>query len=190
MIKIIGGKHKGRYIDTPHNMNTRPTSSKLRESIFNILLHSKYLNNKIENIQVLDTFAGSGALGLECLSRGFKHCTFLDNSSEAIQIINKNIIKLNEKNNATVIKTDVTKPIQIKNNFGLCFFDPPYVMKDISLIINKWNNLKIINEDAIYIYEKHKNMHFKPIKSIEIIKTKQLGISEIIILKKLSSSTK
>ena len=189
MIKIIGGKHKGRHIDTPYNIDTRPTSSRLRESIFNILLHSEYLSNKIENIEVLDIFAGSGALGLECLSRGFKHCTFLDNSSESINIINNNIIKLNEKNNTTVIKTDATKPIIIKRKCDLCFFDPPYDIQDISLIIDKWNNIGIMKKDAIYVYEKHKKMHFNPIKSIEIVKTKQLGISEIIILKKLSSST-
>ena len=90
MIKIIGGKHKRININTLDGLNTRPTSIRIREAMFNILLHSKYLDKKIENMEVIDIFAGSGALGLEALSRGFKFCTFLDNSSSAINIIQKN----------------------------------------------------------------------------------------------------
>ena len=91
MIKISGGKHKRKYINTPNNFNTRPTSSRLRESIFNILLHSKHLPKNFIDLEVIDIFAGSGALGLESLSRGCKYCTFIDSSHAAIETITKNI---------------------------------------------------------------------------------------------------
>ena len=106
MIRISGGKHKRKYINTPHNFKTRPTSSRLRESIFNILLHSKHLPVCFKNMEIIDIFAGSWALGIEALSRGCKYCTFVDSSQEAVETIKKNIKRLNEEKNTNIIKAN------------------------------------------------------------------------------------
>ena len=190
MIKIIGGKYKRINIDTPKGVNTRPTSIRLREAIFNILLHSKHLNDKIENMEVIDIFAGSGALGLEALSRGFKSCTFVDNSSEAINIIKNNIKKLNEEKNTFLIKSDANFPTVTNKKYDICFFDPPYELKNFSSLLEIWACSDAVKKNTLYIYEKHKNMPFSILKGLDIIEKKQYGISEIIILKNLSSSSK
>ena len=190
MIKIIGGKYKRKNIDTPEGLDTRPTSVRLREAIFNILLHSKYLDDKIENMEVIDIFAGSGALGLEALSRGFKSCTFIDNSSEAINIIKNNIKKLNEEKNTSLIKSDASFPTVTNKKYDICFFDPPYELKNFSSLLDIWASSDAVKKTTLYIYEKHKNVHFNVLKDLDIIEKKQYGISEIIILKNLSSSSK
>ena len=190
MIKIIAGKHKRININTPHGIETRPTSIRLRESIFNILLHAKYLDDKIENMKVIDIFAGSGALGLESLSRGCKFCTFIDNSKEAINVIENNIRKLNEEDNTEVIQADATIPFFTKKKYDICFLDPPYELNDISAFINKLANSSIMKNNAIYIYEKHKNTPLTSLTGMDIIEKRQYGISEVVLIKKLSSSSK
>ena len=184
MIRISGGKHKRKYINTPHNFNTRPTSSRLRESIFNILLHSKNLPINFIDMEVIDIFAGSGALGLESLSRGCKYCTFIDSSQEAIETIKKNIQMLQEEKNTNIIQSNAIKPINSKNKYDLCFFDPPYDIENFSTILEKWIKSNLMKENTIYVYEKHKNSLLKLDKNIEIIEHKKQGISEIVILKK------
>lgn len=184
MIRISGGKHKRKYINTPHNYNTRPTSSRLRESIFNILLHSKHLPKNFIDMEVIDIFAGSGALGLESLSRGCKYCTFIDSSPEAIEAIKKNIQMLKEEKNTNIIKSNAMNPINSINKYDLCFFDPPYDIKNFSTILEKWIKSNLMKENTLYVYEKHKNSPLKLDKNIDIIEKKQQGISEIVILKK------
>ena len=190
MIKIIGGKYKKINIDTPEGLNTRPTSIRLREALFNILIHSKYLDEKIENMNVIDIFAGSGALGLEALSRGFKFCTFIDNSSKAINIIQKNIKKIHEEKNTSLIKSDANFPSVTNIKYDICFFDPPYELKDFSSLLHKWASSNSVKKNTLYIYEKHKNIPFNTLKGLDIIEKKQYGISELIILKNLSGSSK
>ena len=120
MIRISGGKHKRKYINTPHNYKTRPTSSRLRETIFNILLHSNYLPKSFINMKVIDIFAGSGAFGLESLSRGCKYCTFIDSSQEAIKTIKNNIQMLKEEKNTDIIKINAINPISNEKKYTLC----------------------------------------------------------------------
>ena len=109
MIKIIAGKHKNKSIYTPNNSNTRPTSSRLKETIFNILEHSDYINYNLEYINVLDLFFGSGAFGLECLSRGARKVFFVEKHIPTLEILKKNIKILNCENKCQIIENDVTK---------------------------------------------------------------------------------
>src|SRR5215218_10794545 len=107
MLKIVGGKHRGRTIAAPEGQATRPTSSRARESLFNILAHANWRadgTSPLIDARVLDAFAGSGALGIEALSRGAAHATFLDNDATAIRLIGENLRKLGEIGNAKVIR--------------------------------------------------------------------------------------
>ena len=188
MIKIISGIHKNKSIKTPKSHNTRPTSIRLRETIFNIISHSKKLNIQIDNANVLDLFAGSGAFGLECLSRGAKNCIFIDNNIEAIHTIINNIKTLKEGDNSTVIKHDATKPFQLNQNVDLCFIDPPYEINNIFVILKNWVNSGYINKKAIYILEKKSINNLIIPKNIKIIDSRKQGISEVIFFKTLCSS--
>jgi 16S rRNA (guanine966-N2)-methyltransferase len=129
MLKIVGGKHRGRSIATPDGMTTRPTSSRARESLFNILVHAQWREDgtsPLVGARVLDAFAGSGALGIEALSRGAAQATFLDNDATAIRLIGENLRKVGEAASAKVVRADATRPPPSREGCDLVFLDPPY----------------------------------------------------------------
>src|SRR6266581_7554556 len=129
MLRIIGGKHRGRAIAAPGGQATRPTASRAREALFNILVHASWGadgTSPLIDCRVLDAFAGSGALGLEALSRGAAHATFLDSDATAIKLIGENLRKLGETAAAKVIRADVTHPPPSLEGCDLAFLDPPY----------------------------------------------------------------
>ena len=129
MLKVVGGRHRGRSIATPEGDTTRPTSSRARESLFNILAHANWRDDGTSPLidsRVLDAFAGSGALGIEALSRGASHATFLDNDATAIKLIGENVRKLGEAAAAKVIRADATRPPTAREACDLVFLDSPY----------------------------------------------------------------
>ena len=146
-MRIISGQCRGLNLSTLKGNNTRPTLDRVKESVFNIL------GNRFDDLVVLDLFAGSGALGLETLSRGAKFCYFVDSSKEAIDIIKKNMTKCRFEDNYIVINSDFEIALEkFQNNFfDLVFLDPPYG-KDIG--VKAINNLKrVVKDDAIVVLE-------------------------------------
>ena len=140
-MRIISGKARGTKINTIDEVTTRPTLDRVRESLFNII------QNYVSNTYVLDIFAGSGALGIEALSRGAKHAVFCDINKDAVKIINENLMKTRLKENAIVYNMNYKKVIEklSKNDFkfDIVFVDPPYkenlAVNSVKLIIQ--NNL-------------------------------------------------
>ena len=129
MLRIIGGRHRGRTIATPEGTGTRPTSNRAREALFNILAHADWGadgTSPLVDARVLDAFAGSGALGIEALSRGAAHATFLDSDAAAIKLIGENLRKLGETAAAKVVRADATRPPPAREACHLVFLDPPY----------------------------------------------------------------
>lgn len=121
MMIIIGGKHKKRKLLAPTSTDVRPTASQLRETVFNIC------QNSIVDANFLDLFAGSGAMGLEALSRGAAHATFIDKGRPAITTIKKNIATLKEESHTTVITSDVLSALKrLTGPFDIIYVDPPY----------------------------------------------------------------
>ena len=128
-MRIVGGKHKGRALSAPRGRDTRPTSDRTREAIFNILEHgSPELD--LEGLSIVDLFAGTGALGLEALSRGVRHATFVDRGPEALKCCRANAAALGESRNVAFLKLDASRlppPARIVDApCGLAFLDPPY----------------------------------------------------------------
>ena len=129
MLRIVGGRHRGRSIAAPEGQSTRPTSSRARESLFNILAHAQWREDgtsPLVEARVLDAFAGTGALGIEALSRGAAHATFMDNDGAVVRLIGENLRKLGETANAKVIRADATRPPPSREACDLVFLDPPY----------------------------------------------------------------
>ncbi|MCC5832395.1 MAG: 16S rRNA (guanine(966)-N(2))-methyltransferase RsmD [Chlamydiales bacterium] len=120
-MQIIGGKHKKRKLYAPKTTEVRPTSAQLRETVFNIC------QQQIEGARFLDLFAGSGAIGLEALSRGAAHTTFVERGRPALAAIKRNLSLLGEQERATLIAGDVLAQIPLLNGpFDLIYIDPPY----------------------------------------------------------------
>ena len=129
MIRIIGGQYKGRHLLMHHGKDMRPTSSRAREMIFNVLTHSVQ-NFCLESARVLDLFAGTGALGFEALSRGAGFCLFVDNSPKACKHLKQNAIQLKAEQYTQVSKHNALRlaacPYEENQAFQLVFADPPY----------------------------------------------------------------
>lgn len=125
-MRIVAGRFKGAALAAPRSNSTRPTSDRLRETIFNILAHG--LEFDLDGCRVLDLFAGTGALGFEAVSRGAKHCTFIEEASEARGVIRRNMEGLGLNGAAKIFRRDATRlgePGTIEP-FDLLFADPPY----------------------------------------------------------------
>lgn len=123
-MRIISGRYKGKKLHSVRGLIIRPTADRLRESIFNILSHG------VLNAVVLDLFAGTGALGMEALSRGAESAVFVDNNPGALSVIRRNIISCSFDKQAHIIKWDIKKNLNCLKSagavFDLVFMDPPY----------------------------------------------------------------
>lgn len=178
MIQIIGGIHKHKKLNVPKGKEIRPSASKLREMIFNICQF------KIEGALFLDLFAGVGAMGLEALSRGASHATFVDNNRHSLQALEENIKLLKETNRSTVLGIDVFRALErlVKENktFDFIFADPPYgtaekslseeVLKfiDANPILSEKGELFLEDDiDAVHSHESH--------QTLEILSTRRVG---------------
>ena len=125
-MRIVGGRLGGRPLAAPKSQNIRPTSDRLRESLFNILAHG--YDDAITGARVLDLFAGTGALGLEAMSRGAAFALFIDDGAEARALIRQNVEALGLGGITRVFRRDATRLGGVHPNepFGLVFLDPPY----------------------------------------------------------------
>lgn len=128
-MRIVGGEFKGRAIVAPNGRDTRPTSDRARESVFNVLAHAGW-SPGVEGRRVLDLFAGSGALGLEAMSRGAVFALFVETDAAARGTIRDNIEALGLFGNTRIHRRDATdlgvKPAGLGDPFDLVFLDPPY----------------------------------------------------------------
>ena len=125
-MRVVGGRLKGRSLASPSSREIRPTADRLRESLFNILVHA--YDDPIEGVRVLDLFAGTGALGIEAVSRGAKFTLFVDNGAEARALMRDNVEALGLGGVTKVYRRDATDlgPAHPVEPFSLVFLDPPY----------------------------------------------------------------
>jgi len=126
-MRIVGGRFKGHGLSSPKGDGTRPTSDRVRESIFNILAHG-IAGFTLEGTRIMDLFAGTGALGFEALSRGARFCQFVDESVDARGVIRNNADALGVIGQCKIWRRDATKlgPCAPQTPFNLIFADPPY----------------------------------------------------------------
>ena len=125
-MRIVGGRHKGRPLAAPAGRNTRPTSDRAREAMFNVLEHG-VPGHGLADAHVIDVFAGTGALGLEALSRGARHATFVETNRGALKTLAANIETLGEQARATVLSIKATNlPPSQSGPASYVFLDAPY----------------------------------------------------------------
>ena len=180
-MRIISGSLKGKSINFLKNSTTRPLKDAVRENIFNILKHSNLISGMIENANILDLYSGIGSFGLECISRGAKKVTFVEHDKDAANILNKNLIKLNVINKASIINNKVDKILKKKTEkFDIFFFDPPFADKEFERALNLIKTVKIYNIKHVVIIHREKKAQDNLDAFIDIIISKQYGRSKII----------
>ena len=149
-MRVISGKAKGIKLKTIKDDVVRPTTDKVKESIFNIIQFD------IKDSVVLDLFAGSGALGIEALSRGAKLAVFVDKDRQALGMVRENLKSTNLTDDAIIIAGDYEAFIQNNHGnmtFDIVFLDPPYKQELINIVINKLIACKMLSNTAIIICE-------------------------------------
>jgi 16S rRNA (guanine966-N2)-methyltransferase len=125
-MRIIAGRHRGRPLEAPHGEAVRPTSERAREAVFDILAHGRFAEAPVyEDARVLDAFAGTGAMGLEAISRGARFATFIERDGAARKALARNIATLGEAAKCAVLAADAVKPPR-GSPCELAFVDPPY----------------------------------------------------------------
>jgi 16S rRNA (guanine966-N2)-methyltransferase len=182
-MRIISGSFKGKKILLPKDKLTRPLKDLAKESIFNILKHSKLLNIELESSNVLDLFSGVGSFGLECLSRGAKNVTFLESYADVLSVLKKNINNLNQQNQTKVIEKDIFAENTLKllnDKFDIIFMDPPYKEKKLFFLLNVITELELLNNGGVIIIHRHKKEEDDLPKEFNLILEKNYGISKII----------
>ena len=184
-MRIISGKFKGKKLLLPNNKITRPLKDMTKESIFNLLQHTKNIKVNLINLKVLDIFAGVGSFGLECLSRGAKKVIFIENYPGVLHLLKKNLSSLKSIQNYEIIEKDIYKDnvfLNLNLKFDIIFFDPPYKNKNIDNLLNEIKNQKILNKHGIIILHRHKNEQDPLPSSYKLIEQKVYGLSKIIFL--------
>ncbi|MBC26458.1 MAG: 16S rRNA (guanine(966)-N(2))-methyltransferase RsmD [Rhodospirillaceae bacterium] len=185
-MRLVAGKHKGRALVAPSGISVRPTSDKVRESLFNVLAHGGYRAGKqsvLENARVLDAFAGSGALGFESLSRGAAECIFMEKAEAALDAIKKNSFELGEASRVRILRTDVTNPPSNTEPVDLLFIDPPY--KEL-LLLSALKGLLAANwvgVDTVCCAELDAYDEYSIPSKMELLLERRYGRTRIIILK-------
>ena len=181
-MRIISGSFRGKKIYQPMNDKTRPLKDLVKESIFNIINHSKKFKIDLENANILDMFSGVGSFGIECLSRGVREVVFVENYQGVIPILKKNLLNLKSVDNYKIIEKDVynnNKIINLNIQFDIIFLDPPFKDKNLSIIFRKIKNENLLKENGIIILHRHKDEKDIILEDFNIIEEKKYGISRI-----------
>lgn len=176
-MRIITGKRKGLKLNSNKNFDTRPTEDRIKESVFNIL-------GNVSDSLVLDLFAGTGNIGLEFLSRGAKEVYLVDNNKDAINVINKNVEKINLPG-CKIIKSDYIQALRDLSNikFNYIYIDPPYQEKNIyeASLKNIASNKNF--KKALVIVETDKNMKLDNLSLFKILDQRTYRSTVIYFLK-------
>lgn len=178
-LRIIGGDWRGRRLEFPSSPNLRPTGDRIRETLFN------WLAAEVSGSRCLDLFAGSGALGLEALSRGARHCTFLETSSAAIEGINAHLSLLNAVDRGRVINTNALS--WRDDPFDIVFVDPPFsdnlAIDSLKHLINN----QLLTDSALVYLEVASTASLEDLPpALSIIRDKQSGAVRYLLLEQQS----
>jgi 16S rRNA (guanine(966)-N(2))-methyltransferase RsmD len=155
-LRIISGKYKGRKLTAVKGLKVRPTSDKLKAAIFNVLF-SISGNINMENSFVLDIFAGTGALGIEAISRNARICYFIDSDADAVNVIKKNLSSIGIEDKAVVILKNYVNALKLlsekKVKFDLILMDPPYIKGFNAQAIENINDCDIFSDKCVIVAE-------------------------------------
>jgi 16S rRNA (guanine966-N2)-methyltransferase len=182
-MRVVGGRLKGRNLVSPSSRDIRPTADRLREALYNILIHA--YANPIEGARVLDLFAGTGALGIEAVSRGARFALFVDKGTEARALLRNNIEALGLGGVTKVFRRDATNlgPAHPVEPFSLVFLDPPYRMKlaekaCVSLHDGGW-----LTRGALLVVEEARAAEFVAPEGFEELERRAYDDTEFVFLR-------
>ena len=182
-MRIVSGFLKGKRIDFLKSASTRPLRDFVKESMFNVIKHSSLINISLEHSCVLDFYSGVGSFGIECISRGAKMATFIENNSNTLEVLKKNInyLKITQKVNISETKViSFLIKLKKKNKYEIIFFDPPfsesYFIEELKIL----KNSNIFSKEHVVVIHRESKSEEDLSEVINIITTKKYGRSKII----------
>lgn len=184
-MRIVGGSHRGRRLASPPGETVRPTSDRAREALFNILSHGVFAAKGVPfaDQPVLDAFAGTGALGLEALSRGAAEAVFIENDREALTGLRRNIANLGETARVRIITGDATRPPRGSVACAVAFLDPPYASGLAVPALSALVDAGWLMSDALTVIEVGAREPFTAPSGFEIIDERVYGAARLIFLR-------
>lgn len=183
-MRIVAGKNRGRKLAAPPGSTVRPTAERAREALFNILAHGRFAEQPVyADARVLDVFAGTGAFGLEALSRGARFACFIEQDRSVRDILSANIAALGEQSRTRVIASDATSPPRADGLYDLIFLDPPYksdlaAPAIIALATTGW-----LAPNALLIVELAARAPFTPPDGFQILEERRYGAGRLVFLR-------
>jgi 16S rRNA (guanine966-N2)-methyltransferase len=183
-MRVVGGRLKGRSLASPSSRNIRPTADRLRESLFNILIHA--YSDPVMDARVLDLFAGTGALGIEAVSRGAAFALFVDSGAEARALLRNNVEALGLGGVTKVYRRDAGDlgPAHPIEPFSLVFLDPPYGMKLAEKALASLRDGGWLVSGAIAVVEEAKAAEFAAPQGFEQLERRIYDDTELVFLRK------
>ena len=182
-MRIDAGSHRGVRLATPEGRDTRPTADRARQAVFNILMNSY---DAVREAKVLDVFAGSGAMGLEALSRGAERASFIETDRNTAEAIRRNIAACREQARAQLFINDALKPPRVSANWGpasLIFLDPPYQKDLVVPALNALREAGWIAPEALLVAEMHRKDAFAAPEGFELLDDREYGKARIMLLR-------
>ena len=148
-MRVITGRARGAKLKTLDGLETRPTSDRVKEGIFNIIQFD------VEGRRVLDLFAGSGQMAIEALSRGASYAVLVDRNADAVKVIRENVKKVHFADQATVLHSDYLRYLSTcREKFDIIFLDPPYAESYLEIALLKISEIDILSEGGIIVCER------------------------------------
>ena len=184
-MRVTAGAHRGRKLVVPAGRDVRPTSDRARQALFNILEHGGFRDgggSPICDTHILDAFAGSGALGLEALSRGAAHATFMETAAPALDAIRRNVEACREKDRTEILRADATRPPKAGAACNIAFLDPPYRRGLAAPALTALAAAGWLADSAICCLELAADEDFTPPEGFEALDERRYGAARIVLL--------
>ncbi len=183
-MRIIAGRHRGRRLEAPAGLDVRPTGERAREALFDILAHGRFGARPVfEDARVLDAFAGTGALGLEALSRGARFASFIENDRTARAVLLRNIAAIGATAQAAVLAANALRPPRAQGPCELAFLDPPYGTEVAAPALTALAASGWFAPDALVVVELPARQKFTPPAGFTLLEERRYGVARIVFLR-------
>lgn len=184
-MRVVGGELRGRRLAAPTSNDIRPTSDRLRQMLFDVLAHG--YGDPVEGARILDLFAGTGALGIEALSRGARHALFIDDDPVARGLIRRNIESLGLTGSSRIFRRDATRlgDAGTVAPFSLVFADPPYGAGLGEKALAAARRGDWLTADALCVLEESGSSEIAAIDGFDVIERRSVGDSQLVFLKRM-----
>jgi 16S rRNA (guanine966-N2)-methyltransferase len=189
-MRVVAGRHRGRRLLAPPGETVRPTSDRAREALFNILSHGRLAAEGIPfaGAAVLDAFAGTGAVGLEALSRGAAEAAFIEQDREALATLRRNIAMLGEGDRARIVPGDATRPPRAPSAYALAFLDPPYRSVLAAAALTALDAAGWFTPEALVVVELAAREHLAPPAGFNLVDERVYGAARLLFLRRDAES--